>query len=675
MPFLTTIINHISGDPAEAESHRIGRGYFDPSRRFHLAIVLLTAFLSCAGYAWIVRRCYVNKHIAVRTTNIFHHLPPAVPRIADQPHATATDPALLLAHLQQLGLYTDDRLSTARKKPSFQFIADLMLNEPDKRRFDSPSVPTVYWIARLTRARPLTADGHAEGPGTVYDPSTLALLGSPSAAQMDLISAVIAGYPNTLGAWNRFIDSHASASGGGAAATEPADVDETRRALIDLVKPNRGAFGGLDGLFRGFDLSVAATILDPHSLIATLWRANGVNKEYLEAELLADDKRKAELGEGPIARPKKMTRADLLEVEEVLAAMISQIQSSPAVKEADWWMSLARGWPQLLMLAVTLWTLGILAGRWFVRSRNERIAHDVMYNLIVFDRLRSGPDRTQRIAEDISGYLEAFKSLANPSLPRLMLETCRDLLRSGAGVDVLRNIAADVRGSNASSRWLLTWLGRALPALGFLGTVIGISLGLGDADSIVRARTPIAQAAAIQAVSANLGVAFLTTLVALLFGLFLTFLNDLQTYRERRVVVKLEQVMIDLIDPARTPAVPGVRIQRVVTRGDPRDEIRRSYEKRLVVLKGRRTVLIWIVLLVLWTILMAFNGSFMSRSTLWWYASEAIHNPSWKTIRPVVPTMILMLLLCLTAGAFVRRFTRLAEAKAIRQALRQLKDL
>lgn len=71
-----------------------------------------------------------------------------------------------------------------------------------------------------------------------------------------------------------------------------------------------------------------------------------------------------------------------------------------------------------------------------------------------------------------------------------------------------------------------------MPSLGFIGTVLGIGAALGDADKVVRAANAAEQAGAISAVTSLLGIAFDTTLVALICGLPLTALLLSLTSRE-----------------------------------------------------------------------------------------------------------------------------------------------
>lgn len=89
---------------------------------------------------------------------------------------------------------------------------------------------------------------------------------------------------------------------------------------------------------------------------------------------------------------------------------------------------------------------------------------------------------------------------------------------------------------NDRSRWLIRWMLRSLPALGFIGTVRSLTLALSNADSIVRADGVIEQATAISNVSGTLAVAFTTTLIALVLGLVASLFNEFQVVRERRKI-------------------------------------------------------------------------------------------------------------------------------------------
>ncbi|WP_417604794.1 MotA/TolQ/ExbB proton channel family protein [Primorskyibacter flagellatus] len=73
-----------------------------------------------------------------------------------------------------------------------------------------------------------------------------------------------------------------------------------------------------------------------------------------------------------------------------------------------------------------------------------------------------------------------------------------------------------------SSRWPLRLIAAILPAIGFVGTVRGIMLSLTGADQIVWATTINERSAAISALATDLGLAFATTLIALVLGIVLS---------------------------------------------------------------------------------------------------------------------------------------------------------
>lgn len=99
----------------------------------------------------------------------------------------------------------------------------------------------------------------------------------------------------------------------------------------------------------------------------------------------------------------------------------------------------------------------------------------------------------------------------------------------------------------------LTWL---LPTLGFIGTLIGISLALAGAGSLPDLEDRAALEAWINALTANLGVAFYTTLVALGLSAVLVFLTSIASGREERALNETGQYCLDnLISRLRSHGV------------------------------------------------------------------------------------------------------------------------
>ena len=88
----------------------------------------------------------------------------------------------------------------------------------------------------------------------------------------------------------------------------------------------------------------------------------------------------------------------------------------------------------------------------------------------------------------------------------------------------------------------LTWL---LPTLGFIGTLIGISLALAGASTLPNLQDHAELESWINTLTANLGVAFYTTLVALGLSAVLVFLTSIASGREERALNETGQYCLD----------------------------------------------------------------------------------------------------------------------------------
>lgn len=100
----------------------------------------------------------------------------------------------------------------------------------------------------------------------------------------------------------------------------------------------------------------------------------------------------------------------------------------------------------------------------------------------------------------------------------------------------------------------LTWL---LPTLGFIGTLIGISLALAAAGTLPDLEDHAALESWINSLTTNLGVAFYTTLVALGLSAVLVFLSSIASGREERALNETGQYCLDnLISRLRNRHVP-----------------------------------------------------------------------------------------------------------------------
>ena len=88
----------------------------------------------------------------------------------------------------------------------------------------------------------------------------------------------------------------------------------------------------------------------------------------------------------------------------------------------------------------------------------------------------------------------------------------------------------------------LTW---ALPTLGFIGTLIGISIALAGTSTLPNLDDQTALETWIGSLTADLGVAFYTTLVALVLAAILVFLINIASEREQRALNETGQYCLD----------------------------------------------------------------------------------------------------------------------------------
>ena len=88
----------------------------------------------------------------------------------------------------------------------------------------------------------------------------------------------------------------------------------------------------------------------------------------------------------------------------------------------------------------------------------------------------------------------------------------------------------------------LMWL---IPTLGFIGTVVGIALALGEAGNMPDISQPDALAPWMKSLTGSLALAFNTTLVALALSALLVFLTHLAQGREEAALNRAGQYCLD----------------------------------------------------------------------------------------------------------------------------------
>lgn len=119
--------------------------------------------------------------------------------------------------------------------------------------------------------------------------------------------------------------------------------------------------------------------------------------------------------------------------------------------------------------------------------------------------------------------------------------------------NVLKGEVDQWREELSSSGAFLNFCIFAIPSVGFIGTVLGISNALGGADAVVSEETEALQVSAIQEMTSRLALAFDTTLVALVLVVLLTAIwTTAQRWREKFVTDYYDHMVREML-----PALDG----------------------------------------------------------------------------------------------------------------------
>jgi biopolymer transport protein ExbB/TolQ len=174
-----------------------------------------------------------------------------------------------------------------------------------------------------------------------------------------------------------------------------------------------------------------------------------------------------------------------------------------------------------------LWAFAIMAYKAAATMRERSLLQREL--LPVRDGVKVLPEDTREYARAIQSLPERVRSML---LPRVLLSALDRFgsTRNVQDVSSVANSVCEAEGERLESELaMIRYIAWAIPSLGFIGTVRGIGQALAEAHRGVLVD--------LFGVSANLGVAFISTLVAVLFSLFFLFVvHQLQLSQERLVL-------------------------------------------------------------------------------------------------------------------------------------------
>jgi biopolymer transport protein ExbB/TolQ len=197
---------------------------------------------------------------------------------------------------------------------------------------------------------------------------------------------------------------------------------------------------------------------------------------------------------------------------------------------------LQRGWVNYAEVLFFIWGFVILAMKWKKTQRQRR----AMLLDIVPAKLGS-----EITSHTVSGFIDHIYKLPNRLRDSLMVNRIRKGLelfekRNNNGeVSTFLNSQSDIDANRISGSYTLLkvflW---AIPILGFIGTVQGLSVAVGSLSA--GSTDPEALKASINNLTGGLGVAFDTTLLGLILSMIMSFPMALMQKEEEEMLTEID---------------------------------------------------------------------------------------------------------------------------------------
>jgi len=183
---------------------------------------------------------------------------------------------------------------------------------------------------------------------------------------------------------------------------------------------------------------------------------------------------------------------------------------------------LERGWVPYVITVISVWALFLLAAK-FLRLRRERRALD--RDLVWTNS--EGRLRPDDAADALLALRREPAALADAFLAQRIERALRHFQSRRRSVEVVDFLAAESRADEGrvdASYGLVRVFVWAVPTLGFIGTVIGIGAAVaGFSETLEAASSLDGMKESIGLVTGGLGVAFDTTLLALVMSILIMF--------------------------------------------------------------------------------------------------------------------------------------------------------
>lgn len=207
-----------------------------------------------------------------------------------------------------------------------------------------------------------------------------------------------------------------------------------------------------------------------------------------------------------------------------------------------------KDYEQQACLTLMVWATILLSYKLWLVGRERQVIGREFVDLEVGQRIL--PEAALDYAKEVQSVVEHERRLKNKLLPNFVLSALQRFnathsIQDAAGaVQERSQAAADELDSDLSLVRYITW---AIPSVGFIGTVRGIGDALAQADQALKGD--------LAGVTNSLGLAFNSTLVALVLSIVLMFFMHLLQSRQEHLIQDFQEYCrIKIVDLMKVPA-------------------------------------------------------------------------------------------------------------------------
>lgn len=214
----------------------------------------------------------------------------------------------------------------------------------------------------------------------------------------------------------------------------------------------------------------------------------------------------------------------------VLYMMLARLPDNPVTESL-----MQRGWVPYAIVTVTLWCTFTLAMKALkIRGQSQALRIDIIPEDPQFVL---SPATAVQVLRHIASAVDDPRRFMVLNRVQIALSNMKNMLRIGDVREVLDAQADSDEASVDASYTIVTGLLWMIPIFGFVGTVQGLAAAIGRFGAVLEGAAEIeALKSALRAVTANLAIAFDTTLQGLLGALIVHFLVVLTRRMDERLL-------------------------------------------------------------------------------------------------------------------------------------------